>query len=94
MHKLKLILIIFIIVATIVTCINPVYPHEQFLQHAGTLLLLIPLFVDLRHDHMPMSAFAGIVLFTLLHVIEMKELKKQQERMSKEKKVLCYYLNM
>jgi putative membrane protein len=58
MHKLKLILIIFIIVATIVTCINPVYPHEQFLQHAGTLLLLIPLFVDLRHDHMPMSAFA------------------------------------
>ena len=69
MHKLKLILIIFIIVATIVTCINPVYPHEQFLQHAGTLLLLIPLFVDLRHDHIPMSAFAGIVLFTLLHVI-------------------------
>ena len=55
--------------ATIVTCINPVYPHEQFLQHVGTVLLLIPLFVDLRHDHMPMSAFVGLVLFTLFHVI-------------------------
>lgn len=69
MNKSKVLLIIFIIVATIVTCINPVYPHEQFLQHVGTVLLLIPLFVDLRHDHMPMSAFVGLVLFTLFHVI-------------------------
>ena len=29
MHKIKPIFIIFIIVATIVTCVNPIYPHDQ-----------------------------------------------------------------
>lgn len=69
MNKTKLILILIIVVTTIVTCINPIYPHEQFLQHAGTLLLLIPLLIDARKNCMPISAFVGIVLFTLLHVI-------------------------
>ena len=69
MNKTKLILILIIVATTIVTCINPIYPHEQFLQHAGTLLLLIPLLIDARKNCMPMSAFVGIVLLTLLHVI-------------------------
>ena len=43
MNKTKLILILIIVATTIVTCINPIYPHEQYLQHAGTVLLLIPL---------------------------------------------------
>lgn len=33
------------------------------------MLLLIPLLVDACKDRMPISAFAGLVLFTLLHVI-------------------------
>ena len=69
MKKTKLILVLIILAATVVTCINPVYPHEQFLQHIGTILLLIPLLIDIRKDRMPMSAFVGLVLFTLLHVI-------------------------
>lgn len=69
MNKTKTTLAILLVVITMITCIKPVYPHEQFLQHAGTLLLVIPLIVDLCRNHMPMTAFAGIVLFTLLHVI-------------------------
>ena len=69
MNKSKLILIVGLVAFTFVTFINPVYPREQFLQHIGTVLLLIPLLIDLVKDRMPMSAFAGIVIFAVLHVI-------------------------
>lgn len=69
MNKTKITLVILLVVITIITCIKPIYPHEQFLQHAGTLLLVIPLIVDLCRNRMPITAFVGIVLFTLLHVI-------------------------
>ena len=69
MNKTKITLIILLVVITIITCIEPIYPHEQFLQHAGTILLVIPLIADLHKNRMPMSAFVGITLFTLLHVI-------------------------
>lgn len=69
MNKSKLILVTAFLVFTAITFIHPVYPHEQFLQHAGTVLLLIPLMVDLVKDRMPMSAFAGLLLFAMLHVI-------------------------
>ena len=69
MYKTKLILIITFLAFTAITFIHPVYPREQFLQHAGTILLLIPLFADLVKDRMPMSAFVGILLFAVLHVI-------------------------
>ena len=62
-------LIITFLAFTAITFIHPVYPREQFLQHAGTILLLIPLFADLVKDRMPMSAFVGILLFAVLHVI-------------------------
>lgn len=69
MNKTKFALVILLVVITIITCIKPIYPHEQFLQHTGTLLLVIPLLADLRKNHMPMTAFTGIAVFTLLHVI-------------------------
>lgn len=69
MKRTKLILVIAFLALTAVTFINPVYPREQFLQHAGTLLLLIPLVADVVRDRMPMSAFVGILLFAILHVI-------------------------
>ena len=55
MNKTKISLVILLVVITIITCIKPVYPHEQFLQHAGTLLLVIPLLVDL-------SVIRGLVI--------------------------------
>lgn len=69
MNKVKLTLILLVVIVTIITCINPLYPHEQFLQHAGTILLLIPLTSDVIKNRIPTLAFVGIVVFTLLHVI-------------------------
>ena len=69
MSRSKLLLFVALIAFIVITCISPVYPHEQFLQHAGTVLLLIPLLYDVAKNRMPMSAFAGLVIFTMLHAI-------------------------
>ena len=69
MNKIKLTLFLLLVIFVAITCINPIYPHEQYLQHAGTILLLIPLLYDAFKNRLPMSAFVGIILFTTLHVI-------------------------
>ena len=67
--KTKLMLVLLVVIVTVITCIHPIYPNEQTLQHIGTVLLLIPLIIDVFRKKLPMSAFIGIVGFTLLHVI-------------------------
>ena len=69
MNKTKFSFLLILIFITVITCINPIYPHEQFLQHAGTLLLMIPLLIDVVRNRMPNSTYIGIVLFTILHVV-------------------------
>ncbi len=68
-YKIKCTLLLILVVFTIITCINPLYPHEQYLQHAGTVLLLAPLLFDLAKNRLSMNTFACVVLFTLLHVV-------------------------
>ncbi len=43
MNKTKCTSLLKLAVITVITCINPIYPHEQYLQHAGTVLLPMPL---------------------------------------------------
>lgn len=69
MNKTKLSLVLMLVAVTVVTCINPIYPQEQILQHAGTVLLMLPLAADVVRNRMPSSAFIGIVCFTLLHIV-------------------------
>ena len=69
MNRAKLITCLVIIVVLAITFINPIYPHDQILQHAGTLLLMIPLVYDLKKGRMPYAAFLGLSLFTILHII-------------------------
>ena len=69
MKTTKTILFFIVILIGILTCIHPMFPRDQYLQHIGTILLLIPMVADLRKSRMPMSAFIGIALFTLLHII-------------------------
>lgn len=69
MNRTKLWLVLMLVAVTVVTCINPIYPQEQILQHAGTLLLMLPLVADVVRNRMPSSAFIGIVCFTLLHIV-------------------------
>lgn len=67
--KMKLTLVFMVVIVTIITCVNPVFPHEQLLQHIGTFLLLIPLVYDVFKRKIPMVPYIGIVCFTILHVI-------------------------
>ena len=69
MYRTKITLFLLLIVVLVITCIHPLFPHEQYLQHIGTIFLLIPLLWDLRGNQMPMAAFAGLVFFTLFHII-------------------------
>lgn len=69
MKTTKTILFFIVILIGILTCIHPIFPRDQYLQHIGTILLLIPMVADLRKSRIPMSAFIGIALFTLLHII-------------------------
>lgn len=68
-NRIKLYTCLIFIIVLIVTFINPVYPHNQLLQHVGTLLLMIPIVHDLLKDRMPYPAFLGIVVFAILHVV-------------------------
>ena len=52
--KTKLALTLILVIVAIITCINPIYPDEQLLQHIGTVLLLIPLITDIFKKKMPM----------------------------------------
>ena len=69
MNKIKCTSLLILVVITIITCINPIYPHEQYLQHAGTVLLMIPLLFDVVNNRMTNLTFVCIVLFALLHVV-------------------------
>lgn len=67
--KVKFIFFIAILIVLIVTLINPKFPNEQFLQHAGTMLLLIPLIFDLRKNKLGKLTFGFYSLFVTLHII-------------------------
>lgn len=69
MNKSKFFTCLVIIAVLGITFINPIYPHDQMLQHAGTLLLMIPIVYDVLKDRMPYTAFLGLALFTILHII-------------------------
>lgn len=66
---LKLSILSALIATTIATCIDPIYPEEQFLQHLGTALIMSILVVDLFRQKLPLTAYIGVSLFILIHII-------------------------
>lgn len=67
--KYKLLIVASIVVFTIITCINPLYPEEQFLQHIGTALLVLLMLIDIKKNYLGKISFIGLALFTTLHII-------------------------
>ena len=68
---LKIVLLISLVVGTGFTCLYPIpeYADNMWLQHIGTLLLLIPLLYDSITNRMPLSAFICLSCFTVLHIV-------------------------
>lgn len=65
----KVIIILVVIAATIISCINPEFPHDMFLQHIGTLLLLLILVNDLKKNTLSSYAFICVAVYAILHII-------------------------
>lgn len=67
--KSKIFTIGILIVVAIITTLNPLYPNEQLLQHLGTIVIAIPLVVDLKKNNLPLYVFICISIFVLFHII-------------------------
>jgi len=65
----KIIIFSVLLLIGILTCINPVYPDEQYLQHLGTIILLGVLFYDLRKHTLSSFAFVCFALLIFFHII-------------------------
>jgi putative membrane protein len=91
--KFKISWVFFLVLIGVITCIHPIYPNEQLLQHAGTLLLLIVLLVDIKKDGLSHLSFSCISLFTLLHIIAARYLYSFVPYNDWFKFLLCVDLN-
>jgi putative membrane protein len=58
-----------IVLFGIITCIHPVFPNEQFLQHVGTLLLLMIPVMDIKSNRLSMTSFICVSLFIGIHIL-------------------------
>ena len=68
-NKFKIVVLAITALVAIVTYINPVFAREQFLQQAGTVLLVALMLCDLRKRWFSNLAFLGIALFLMLHLV-------------------------
>lgn len=65
---------ILLFVIVVITTVTIIYTPEKFranqpLQQIGTALLMVPLLYDIVKNRMPLSAFVGISLAIVIHVI-------------------------
>ncbi len=71
--RIKFALLTAGVLFAIASCINaPAYAYEDgciVLQHLGTVVLLIPLALELKHQRMSVSACVGLFLFTCVHIV-------------------------
>lgn len=68
-NYLKLIILITLVFFGIISCINPIFPNEQLLQHSGTILLLLILIFDLMKNSLSKLSFIFLSIFIFFHII-------------------------
>ena len=39
--KIKLLLLLLLVLVFVISCIHPIYPHEMYLQHSATVMMII-----------------------------------------------------
>ena len=67
--KFKAGLLLFFFVIVIVSCINPIYPREMFMQHSATIVVALFLLYSAIKNTLSNKSFALIVLFMIFHSI-------------------------
>jgi putative membrane protein len=65
----KIIILFLVVLALIISCIHPLYPHEMYLQHSATVLMIGFLtYVYLKNNLSNLSFFL-VALLAILHII-------------------------
>ena len=71
--RIKFALLITGVILAVASCINaPAYAYKDgciVLQHLGTVVLLLPLALELKRQRMGMTACVGLFLFTCVHIV-------------------------
>jgi putative membrane protein len=68
-HIIKIVIFIVLIITGLITCINPIYPNEQYLQQLGTIVLLVIIFNDLNKNTLTIFSFSFFAVFIIFHII-------------------------
>lgn len=68
-NRYKTIVLAGFIILFIVTCINPIYPSEMFLQHSVTLLIVIILSTVWAKNSLSDRSFSFTVVFLVFHLV-------------------------
>ena len=71
--RIKFALLAAGVLLAVASCIKaPAYAYKDgciVLQHLGTVVLLIPLALELKHQRMSVGACVGLFLFTCVHIV-------------------------
>jgi putative membrane protein len=67
--KVKFLLLVFVLLALIISCIHPLYPHEMYLQHSATVLMFGFLTYVYLKNNLSNLSFSLVALLALLHII-------------------------
>ena len=71
--RIKFALLAAGVLLAVASCINaPAYAYKDgciILQHLGTVVLLLPLALELKHQRMSVGACVGLFLFTCVHIV-------------------------
>jgi putative membrane protein len=68
-RKIKLSLLFSLLFALILSCMHPLYPHEMYLQHSATVVLIGFLSYICLKNNLSDLSFFFIVMLTMLHII-------------------------
>ena len=66
---LKHTLLILTVVMLAVSLIAPIYPHEQTLQHAPTVIAILAMAMDTRRNWLSPVSFTCVAIFLWLHIL-------------------------
>jgi len=65
--KTSSLLLLFLIL--VVSCINPIYPREMYLQHSATIAVAVFLIYSAVKNKLSTTSFILIVVFMIFHII-------------------------
>jgi putative membrane protein len=67
--KVKLLLLVLLLLALILSCVHPLYPHEMYLQHSATLVMFGFLTYVCIKNNLSNLSFILFTILAILHII-------------------------